>query len=137
MLDKSKSVKIGNLKKVISSLAELVDKFEPGPDKDHFGLITFNREAVTEFTFSDKSLYNKENLKKRIEQIPLTLEFQTRTDRALEAARDVLFSPSGGDRPANPNVMIMLTDGKPTHQRQDFATFAADYHKDPKVYISA
>ncbi|XP_078378572.1 coadhesin-like [Oculina patagonica] len=133
VLDKSRSVKLENLQKVIASLVELVDKFEPAPNKDHFGLITFNREVVTEFTFKDETLYNREKLKKRIEEIPLTLKLQTRTDRAMKAARDNLFSPSGGDRPTNPNVMIMLTDGKPTHQSQDFSTFAADFHKDPKV----
>ena len=135
MLDKSKSVRSHNLKKVIASLVELVDKFEPAPDKDHFGLITFNRKAVTEFTFSDESLYNKEKLKERIAKISLTLELQTRTDLAMTAARDTLFSPSGGDRPKNPNVMIMLTDGKPTKQPVNFKLFADDFHKDHKVWM--
>lgn len=135
MLDKSKSVKILNLKKVIASLAELVDKFEPGPDKDHFGLVTFNRKAVTEFKFSDESLYSKEKLKKRISEIPLTLEYQTRTDLAMEEARDNLFSPKGGDRPEKPNIMIVLTDGKPTNQPRHFAKFAGEFHKESKVLI--
>jgi len=125
-----------NLKKIIASLVELVDKFEPGPDKDHFGLVTFNRDARTEFAFSDETLYSKETLKKRISEIPLTLALQTRTDLAMEEARDNLFSPSGGDRPEKPNVMIFLTDGKPTKQPRDFATFAAEFYKDSKVLIA-
>ena len=133
MLDKSKSVKIRNLKKVIASLVELVDKFEPGPDKDHFGLVTFNHKASTEFTFSDETLYSKENLKKRISKIPLKLELQTRTDLAMKEARDKLFSRSGGDRPEKPNIMLFLTDGKPTKQPKPFATFAAEFYKDSKV----
>ena len=136
MLDKSRSVNIRNLKKIIASLVELVDKFEPGPDKDHLGLVTFNRKAYTEFTFSDETLYIKEALKKRISEIPLTLTLQTRTDLAMEEARDKLFSPSGGDRPEKPNIMIFLTDGKPTNQPQDFATFAAEFYKDSKVLIA-
>ena len=133
MLDKSKSVKIRNLKKVIASLVELVDQFEPGPNKDHFGLVTFNHKAFIEFTFSDETLYSKEKLKKRISEIPLTLELQTRTDLAMKEARDNLFSPSGGDRPEKPNVMIFMTDGKPTNQPQDFASFAAEFYKESKV----
>ena len=133
MLDKSNSVKIPNLKKVIASLVELVDKFEPGPDKDHFGLVTFNNKASTEFTFSDETLYSKEKLKERISKIPLKLEGQTRTDLAMKEARDKLFSPSGGDRLEKPNIMLFLTDGKPTRQPQDFGTFAAEFHKDSKV----
>ena len=122
---------------MIASLADLVDKFEPAPDKDHFGLVTFNRQASVEFTFADEALYSKEQLKKRIQDIPLTLALQTRTDRAMEAARDKLFSPSGGDRPDKPNVMIVLTDGKPTNQPQDFKTFAAEFHKERQVQYSS
>ena len=113
-----------------------MDKFEPGPDKDHFGLVTFNSKAFTEFTFLDEALYSKEKLKKRISEIPLTMELQTRTDLAMKQARDTLFSPSGGDRPEKPNIMIFLTDGKPTNQPQDFAMFASEFYKDSKVLIS-
>lgn len=114
-------------------LADLVDHFNPSPDEDHFGLVTFNRKAFTQFTFADRTLYSVDALKKRIGEIPLDLSLQTRTDLAMIAARDNLFSPSGGDRPDNPNIMIMLTDGKPTRQPEDFGVFAAEFHKDHKV----
>ncbi|XP_058944976.2 coadhesin-like [Pocillopora verrucosa] len=133
VLDKSKSVKIANLHKVIDSLVDLVDKFEPAPDKDHFGLVTFNRRAHVEFTFAEEARFSKEQLKEKIKDMPRTLEFQTRTDLAMQAARDQLFSPSGGDRPDKPNVMIVLTDGKPTKQPRDFKIFATEFYQDPKV----
>ena len=114
-------------------LIELVDTFEPGPDKDHFGLVTFNRRAYTKFTFADTKLDSADALKKRIGEIPLDLSLQTRTDLAMIAARDSLFSPRGGDRPNNPDIMIMLTDGKPSKQAKNFGAFAAQFHKDPKV----
>lgn len=133
VLDKSKSVKIANLHKVIDSLVDLVDKFEPAPDKDHFGLVTFNRRAHVEFTFTEEARFSKEQLKEKIKDMPRTLELQTRTDLAMQAARDQLFSPSGGDRPDKPNVMIVLTDGKPTKQPKDFKIFATEFYQDPKV----
>ena len=114
-------------------LIDLVGAFKPSPDRDHFGLVTFNRQADTQFTFADKTLYSAEALKKRISEMPLTLRLQTRTDLAMIEARDSLFSPIGGDRPNNPDIMIILTDGKPTHQHEDFGVFAARFHKDPKV----
>lgn len=135
MLDKSKSVKIANLHKVIDSLVDLVDKFEPAPDKDHFGLVTFNRRAHVEFTFAEEARFTKEQLKEKIKDMPRTLELQTRTDLAMQAARDQLFSPSGGDRPDKPNVMIVLTDGKPTKQPKDFKIFATEFYQDPKVQL--
>ncbi|XP_078378562.1 coadhesin-like [Oculina patagonica] len=133
VVDTSKSVKKSNLKKVFAFLIDLVETFEPGPDKDHFGLVTFNRRAFTKFTFADKTLYSVEALESKIGNIPLTLDFQTRTDLAMIAARDSLFSLSGGDRPNNPNIMIMLTDGKPTKMHEDFAVFTARFHNDPEV----
>lgn len=135
MLDKSKSVKIANLHKVIDSLVDLVDKFEPAPEKDHFGLVTFNRRAHVEFTFAEEARFSKEQLKEKIKDMPRTLELQTRTDLAMQAARDQLFSPSGGDRPDKPNVMIVLTDGKPTKQPRDFKIFATEFYQDPKVQL--
>jgi len=114
-------------------LVELVDHFNPSPDGDHFGLVTFNRKAFTQFTFADRRLYSADALKERIRRIPLDLNLQTRTDLAMKAARDNLFSPRGGDRPANPNIMIMLTDGKPTRQPEDFGVFAARFYQDPEV----
>ncbi|XP_022796325.1 A disintegrin and metalloproteinase with thrombospondin motifs adt-1-like [Stylophora pistillata] len=133
VLDKSKSVKIANLHKVIDSLVELVDKFEPAPDKDHFGLITFNSKAHVEFTFADEARFSKQQLMEKIKEIPRTLEFQTRTDLAMKAARDQLFSPSGGNRPEKPNVMIVFTDGKPTKQPRNFKIFTTEFYQDPKV----
>lgn len=72
-------------------LADLVDHFNPSPDEDHFGLVTFNRKAFTQFTFADRTLYSVDALKKRIGEIPLDLSLQTRTDLAMIAARDNLF----------------------------------------------
>ena len=114
-------------------LVELVDIFNPDPDGDHFGLVTFNRNAFTQFTFADRRLYSADELKKRISKVPLDLSLQTRTDLAMKAARVNLFSPRGGDRPDNPDIMIMLTDGKPTRQPEDFGVFATRFYQDPKV----
>jgi len=133
VLDKSRSETKKDLRMAIDFLARLVDKFNPGPDKDHFGLVTFNRKAVTEFTFAKEAHYNKDQLKARIEQISLVLNYKTRTDLAMVEARDNLFSPSGGDRPNKPNVMIFLTDGRPTHQPKPFEQFAEEFHNNPKV----
>lgn len=133
VVDTSQSVKKYNLKKVMTFIVELVDHFNPSPDGDHFGLVTFNRKAFTQFTFADRKLYSADALKERIRKVPLDLGLQTRTDLAMNAARDNLFSPRGGDRPDNPDIMIMLTDGKPTRQPEDFGVFAVRFYQDPKV----
>ncbi|CAH3133313.1 unnamed protein product, partial [Pocillopora meandrina] len=111
VLDKSESVRKANLRKVITFLCELVKKFHPSPEEDHFGLITFNKRAELAFTFADSKYHDKEALVKRIADEPIRLRLHTRTDLALKLALDSLFTKAGGDRPDKPNVMIVLTDG--------------------------
>ena len=134
VLDKSKSVKLPNLRTVIKFLEELIDKFHPAPDADHFGLITFHNKATLAFDFANLKYQDKDALQNRIANEPIQLELQTRTDLALMMARDELFSEAGGDRPDKPNVMIVLTDGKPTKLSKDeFKSFAVDISKKLKV----
>ena len=126
------------MKLVRESLVKLVDSFNPAPDKDHFGLITFNNKASVNFKLNDKEFYDKYQLEKRIGEMSLDRAYKTRTDLAMNAARDELFTPSGGDRPDKPNVMIVLTDGKPQGlpKSSSFEKFSADFYGDPKVLRS-
>ena len=135
VLDKSQSVKIPNLKKVIAFLENLVKEFNPAPDADHFGFITFNKKANLVFSFADSQYHDKDALLKKIANEPIQLQLKTRTDLALKMARDELFTKAGGDRPEKPNIMIVLTDGKPTHPNKefDFAAFAKEISKDFNV----
>lgn len=120
---------------MIEFLENLVGKFNPSSDADHFGLITFNKKAQMVFKFASSEYHEKAALMKKIGSEPIQLNFQTRTDLALKMARDELFTEAGGDRPDKPNVMIVLTDGKPTHPNNafDFEAFADDIAKDFKV----
>nr|XP_058959478.1 coadhesin-like [Pocillopora verrucosa] len=134
VLDKSQSVKLGNLEMVITFLGKLVGNFDPAPEADHFGLITFNKKAQLSFKFGDSQYHNKDALLKKIANEPMVLQYQTRTDMALLMARDEMFTEAGGDRPDKPNVMIVLTDGKPTNPDKDFdfKAFSKEISKDFK-----
>lgn len=115
VLDKSSSISIrkGHLQEAIDFLGKLVEKFDPAPDADHFGLITFNRKANLMFPFAESQLHDKNALLEKIANEPIETKGGTRTDLALAMARDELFTKEGGDRPDKPNVVILLTDGKP------------------------
>ena len=69
----------------------------------------------------------------------MVLHYQTRTDMALLMARDEMFTEAGGDRPDKPNIMIVLTDGKPTNPNSnfDFKAFAKEISKDFKASIKS
>ena len=139
VLDKSQSVKLGNLAKVITFLGKLVGSFHPAPDADHFGLITFNKNAQLSFTLGNSQYHDKDALLQKIAEEPMVLQYQTRTDMALLMARDEMFTEAGGDRPDKPNIMIVLTDGKPTNPNSnfDFKAFAKEISKDFKASIKS
>lgn len=112
ILDKSLSVKKPNLITVIKFLGNLVKNFNPAPEADHFGLITFAGNAKVSFSFADSKYHSKDALLKKIASEPIVLKYGTRTDLALKMATDKLFT-GAGDRSDKPNVLIVLTDGEP------------------------
>ena len=140
VLDKSKSVKLPNLEKAITFIGDLVKTFHPAPDGDHFGFITFHEKAQMVFKFADSQYHDENALLQKIAEEPRKLELYTRTDLALIMARDQLFTEEGGDRPDKPNVMIVLTDGRPTKPKGDksfnFKEFADKIAEDFKVSLS-
>ena len=137
VLDKSRSIDEENLERVIEFLADLVGKFNPAPDGDHFGLITFDKDARLVFNFSDSEYYNLDSLAKKIESEPTEKAkyVGTRTDLALIMARDQLFTEAGGDRKNSPNVMLVLTDGHPygLPKHSNFTVFSKNILKDFEV----
>ena len=133
ILDKSLSVRETNLKKAIEFLKKLVGVFNPSPEADHFGLITFNYKANLVFDFNQYQ--TKDALLKKIDAESIELEKYTRTDLALIKARDELFTEAGGDRPDKPDILLVLTDGKPTHPQKNFnfTAFAKEIANDFKA----
>ncbi|XP_073254914.1 vitrin-like [Porites lutea] len=134
VLDKSQSINKKNLERVIEFLADLVRKFNPAPEGDHFGLITFDNVTRLVFDFSDSEYYNLDSLEKKIESEPTEKAkyVGTRTDLALIMARDQLFTEAGGDRQNSPNVMLVLTDGVPygLPKNRNFRVFSKNILKD-------
>ena len=111
VLDKPLSVKQQNLQNAILNLRDMINKSNPAPDADHFGLITINNQQTLAFGFKDSTFYNKTALLKRIGQEPIAMKRWTRIDMVLEMVNRTLFSSQGGHRPEKPSLMIVFTDG--------------------------
>ena len=114
IIDKSKSVGQGNLKRLKQNLVSFLHLFEVSAQGTHVGMISFNDNAELLFDFKDDRYHEEDQLKERIKEIPLKLELKTRTDLALTLAKEKLFTVEGGDRPNVPNVCVVFTDGKST-----------------------
>ena len=95
VLNKSLSVKHQNLQNAILKLRDLINKCNPAPDADHFGLITFNNQPTPAFDFKDSTFYNKTALLNRIDHEPIEMKRWTRIDMALDMANRTLFSSLG------------------------------------------
>lgn len=113
VLDKSESIGNKNLRLVVSFLQNLIQEFNPAPQGDHFGFITFNSRANLVFNFANKEYHDKDALLMKIGTEPIKMRRFTRTDLALKMARDKLFTLTGGERPNKPSIMIVMTDGRP------------------------
>ena len=136
LLDKSGSLSKTSFRSSLDFIKKLVEKLHPGRDGDHFGLIIFKTNVRMVFKFADSSYQSKDALLQKINKIAVKPKGYTRTDLALEMARDELFTAAGGDRPDKANVMIVLTDGKPTcprPQTMNFPEFARNIQRDFKV----
>ena len=59
VLDKSRSVGLDDLDRLLTFLGDLVNKFHPSTLRDHFRLITFGRNATLVFSFADSQYYDK------------------------------------------------------------------------------
>lgn len=114
LLDRTKSITGADYMEAKGFVKQLVQSLNISRDATHLGLILFAGEAKVLFTFGDEEFHSNEACVNRINRISRRRFMPTRTDRALEAANFLLFVPEAGDRPANPNVLIILTDGK-TH----------------------
>ena len=111
VIDQTKSIGKKNFLKMKAFVESLVDKYDVSEDHTHISIMTYAGDPTIHNTLADTKYHSKASLKKLIENIPNKLGSPTRTDKALEAARDKVFTAENGDRPDAPNVMIVLTDG--------------------------
>ena len=113
--DKTKSIRKVNFRKMKKFLVRLVRDIDISENKAHVAVMTYNWKPTILNHLNDESSYNKKALLDLIKKIPVTLDSPTRTDLALVAADTELFTEAGGDRPDNPNVLVLFTDGR-THK---------------------
>ena len=112
IVDRSLSVGKRNFQKVKKFLADLSDRFDMAPNKTRMGMILFAGEAEVNLKFSQST--NNSGIKKNIRKIPNKLYRRTFHYKALEKALTVLFQQENGDRPSHKDVLMVLTDGRPS-----------------------
>ena len=110
--DKTGSVGKDNFKVMKGFLVEITNSLDISPGTTHEAVITYANVSKVLNTLGDSKYHSNKAMHMLIARIDNELSSPTRTDRALEAANDQLFSKKGGDRPDFPNSLILFTDGK-------------------------
>ena len=124
IVDISASVKKRNLPKLREAVIHVVGQFNVSSDGTHIGIITFAQNANLLFNFAASRYHNPQAIRDDASKVN-KLYPNTRTDKALVLANSSLFTTSGGDRPDKPNLLFLLTDGKPypTSKRSGYKPF--------------
>ena len=112
VVDTSGSVSRRNFDIVKTFLNQLVSGLPVSYRMAHVSVIRYNHRPYLDWDFRSNNAQYLPALKEAIRK----LRYKgggTRTDKAMEMAAAEVFTPSGGERSDAPNVLLVLTDGKP------------------------
>ena len=111
VLDSSGSIRLKNWKKILVFLEELLDGLGASPNDLHVAIMEYSIAPIMVSTFRDDQ--SKEELKKAALLLSY-LRNTTRSDLAMKAARETMFSAKLGARLHARKIILLVTDGR-TH----------------------
>jgi collagen type VI alpha len=112
IIDSSSSILAANYNKMLNFVVTLTQSFNLAASGVQFASIIFSDNAVENFDFTKYA--NHSELEKGILNTPY-INGNTYTDKALQLAREEMFTASKGSRPNATRIAIILTDGQSTN----------------------
>ena len=120
VIDDSGSIKDANVvgqqdnwERVKDFVQAMVDLLNVGWINTRVGVVTFSNEGIKQFELDD--YWEKPALKSAISTLPYQ-GGNTNTTGGLRVARQQLFVSNAGDRSEASNIIVLVTDGKPTRE---------------------
>ena len=95
-------------------IKNVADAFNISQDGARAGVVTFSYRAQHSIKLNESE--NSLSFKQEVDGIPL-MGYTTRIDRAFELAKAELFQVENGGRADVPKVLILLTDGSQTQDK--------------------
>lgn len=111
-MDASESMTEEDFEKQKQFVIKVAESFHMAPKTTQFALVTYSSTANLHIRFRDR--LNQDTFNKIVQQLPFAAG-GTRFDKALKLAAEDVFTAEGGARPGVPKVMIILTDGRQSH----------------------
>lgn len=131
-LDSSGTVGTSNFNLMKSFVGDLAAGVDLDGGAVRLGLVTFADSVVERF---DLSRYrSREDARAAIAGVPYAAGATTLASDALRYIRTVLFTPSKGDRPGVPNILVVLTDGGGSDDKRR-ALDEAEYAKMSGIHV--
>lgn len=111
-MDASESMTEEDFEKQKNFVIKVAESFYMAPKTTQFALVTYSSTAKLHIRFKDH--LNQDSFKTVVQHLPFAAA-GTRFDRALKLAAEDVFTAEGGARAGVPKVMIILTDGRQSH----------------------
>jgi len=133
VLDSSGSIGIDNWHYVLQFVSEACNRMNVGPYTTHVGVETYGNRAHI--------IFNLNNFTSAADMAPVILgakflDENTNTSGALWMAKKVMLTAANGERPAAPNMIIVITDGESTYDHDKTIPYADEYKATGDVLIS-
>lgn len=112
VVDSSGSIGIDNWKLVLQFIVEAIKRMDVKPQGTRVGVVTYGNRAHIIFNL------NNFTTAAQMEQPVLNAKFldeNTNTSGGIYVAKKIMLTPANGERPAAPNMMIIITDGESTY----------------------
>jgi len=112
VVDSSGSIGINNWQFVLNFINQIIDKVGVGPQLTRVGFLTYGNRAHIIFNLNN---YTDPAQMKTAVSAAKFLDENTNTSGGISTAVNVMFTEANGDRPAAPNIMVVITDGVSTY----------------------
>ena len=99
----------------VKFLRTLIRGLDVGLDRTRVAVISFSNKAMLDFDLDDH--HTREATEAAVGRIKYG-DGETNTTGALRLMRTRVFTPRGGDRRAQRNIAILVTDGNPSVSRE-------------------
>jgi len=121
VVDSSGSIGIDHWTKDLQFICDVIDNLPVGPKDTHVAMTTYGNRAHIIFyltNFTDST-----SLKAAVKAAPF-LDENTNTSGGIYVGQKVLLDPSNGGRVGAPKMMVVITDGASTYDKQFTVPYA-------------
>ncbi|XP_034565973.1 matrilin-4 isoform X2 [Notolabrus celidotus] len=123
LIDSSRSVRPHEFETMRKFMIDILDTLDIGLNATRVGVVQYSSQVRSEFSL--KAHATLPSMVKGINQI-IPLAQGTMTGLAIKYVMNNAFTPEGGDRPKVPNVVVIVTDGRPQDRVAEVAAEARE-----------